>query len=384
MPQLRHPSFVGPVMLLGLASLLVALAGCGTTVELASTARGPGIGGPRTEVGAGLSVRFPRGWHLIAPRITALSYPAERLLLTSYPTRRGGNCSPERAERDLPANGALVYLFEYRPQLGAVWQHLRRRDFPRQPAHFALHRRDLGNFECWRVPSHVIRFRAADRPFQMHVALGRNVTAARRAQALRVLDSLRFSPLPAPPPDPYAGWRSLIDETGDSIRTPLRWPAAVTTSPRRYSRPRALFFAGNHALPGLAPAPPRSARKARRLPGPFPTRALDAFPDNGVLLWVREDPKGPASDAFPPSPRRPWPQADDFQRVQTGPARRWPQLRWERAAAEERRHRFSIWIISALRATESDRVLARKAAAALALSTGDFRDAPCRRGCRTG
>jgi hypothetical protein len=375
---------IGPAILRGLASILIALAGCGTTVDLGPTARGFSYGGPRTEVGAGVSVRYPGGWHLIGPRITALSFPAERLLLTSYPTSRGGNCSPERAERDLPGDGALVYLFEYRPQVGAVWEHLRRRDFPPQPAHFALRRRDLGSFECWRVPSYLIRFRAAERPFQMHVALGTNATAVRRAQLLRILDSLRFSPLPPPPRDPYAGWRSLIDETGDSIRTPPRWPAAVATSPRRYSRPRALFFASNLALPGLAPAPPRSARKARRLPSPFPTPALDAFPDNGILLWVREDPKGPASDTFPPLPRRRWPQADDFQRVQTGPARRWPQLRWERAAGEEQRHRFSVWVISAPGAIESDRALARKAAAALALSTGGFRDAPCRRACKTG
>lgn len=40
--------------------------------------------------------------------------------------------------------------------------------------------------------------------------------------------------------------------------------------------------------------------------------------------------------------------------------------------------------MSAPGATESDRALARKAAAALALSAGDFRDAPCRRACKTG
>lgn len=380
MPGRRHSS----LMVAGLAGLLVALAGCGAAAQLTATEHGSGTGGPRAAVGAGVSVRYPGGWQLIAPPVTALSSPVERLLLTSYPTRRGGNCSPERAERGLPDDGALIYLFEYRPERGAVWQHLRRRDFPPQPAHFVLRRRDLASFECWRVPSYVIRFRTADRPFQMHVALGKHATATRRAQVLGILDSLRFSPLAPPPPDPYAGWRSLIDEPGDSIRTPPHWPAAVSTSPRRYSRPRTLFFASNLTLRGLAAAPPRSARKSRRLPSPFPAAALDAFPDNGVLLWVREDPKGTASDTYPPLPRRRWPQAEDFRTVRTGPARRWPHLRWERAAAEQQRHRFSVWVISAPGALESDRALARKAAAALALSSGDFRDATCRRACKTG
>jgi len=363
----------------------LAVAGCATSAEPAATQRAQHAGGaPQTEVGAGVSVRYPAGWQLIAPPISALSSPAERLLLTSYRTRRGGNCSPDRAARDLPADGALVYLFEYRPQLGAVWRHVNRRHFPPRPRRFALRRRDLGGFECWRVPSYLIHFRAADRPFQLHVALGKNATAARRAQVLRILDSLRFTPLPPPPPDPYAGWRLLTDETGDSIRTPPRWPAAVTTSPRRYSRPRTLFFASNRALPGLGTSPPRRTRTARRLPSRFPGSVFDAFPDNGVLLWVREDRKGPASDAFPPIPRRPWPQPRDFRSAPTHPARRWPGLRWERAGGEAQRHRFSVWVISASDATDSDRALARKAAGALALSTGDFRDARCKRACKTG
>jgi len=384
MPRRPHTFSVGAALLFAAAAVLIALAGCSSTIDPASTATGASHGGTRTEVGGGVSVRYPRGWQFIAPPITAVSYPVERLLLTSYATRRGGNCSPDRAERDLPANGALVYLFEYRPQLGAVWAHLRRSGFPPQPAHFALRRRDLANFECWQIPSYLIRFRAAGRAFQLHVVLGKNATAARHAQVLGVLDSLRFSTLPAPPPDPYAGWRTLEDETGDSIRTPPHWPSAATTSPRRYSRPRTLFFASNRALPGLPSAPPRRARTARRLPSRFLARALDAFPDNGVLLWVREDRKGPASDAFPPLPRRPWPQPGDFQSALINPARRWPGLRWERAGGEAQRHRFSVWVISAPDATDSDRALARKAAAALALSSGDFRDARCKRACKTG
>ena len=344
---------------------------------------GHGAGGA-TDAGGAITVRFPASWRLLAPHITSLTYPAERLLLTSYPAKAGGNCAPDRALRALPAGGALIYLYEYRPAQGDVWHNLKRRDFPRRPAHFTLRARDLGTYECWRVPTYAIHFRAADRPFGLHVALGPRATAQRRAQVLRILDSLRFAELPPPPPDPYAGWRLLIDETGDSLRTPPGWTAATTTSPRRYSRPRALFFASNARLPGLAPAPARSVRAPRRLPAPLPTAALDGFPDDGVLLWFLEEAKGGASADFP-AIRRSWPRAEDFRLAQDGPASRWPRLRWERAGIAARGgHRFSLWVISGPAASDADRALAHKSATALAFSTGSYRDARCRRACRTG
>jgi hypothetical protein len=184
-------------------ALLVAAAALGAAAGATGGCGGPARSGPAPQAGervtrlqatAGVSVALPRGWQLTKPPITALTVPAERLLLTSYPARRGGNCAPDRAERALPSDGALVFLFEYRPSPpGDPWRDLRRADFPPRPAHFALRARDVGRFECWRVASHLIRFRADGRPFQMHVALGADVSAARRAQLLRVLDSLRFA-----------------------------------------------------------------------------------------------------------------------------------------------------------------------------------------------
>jgi hypothetical protein len=179
------------------ALLSSAIGGCGLSDER-PRAPAPGAATVRVHVRGGVSVDRPGGWHLTPPPITAVSVPAERLLLTSYPTRRGGNCGPDRAEHDLPAGGALVYLFEYRSRTQPTWTHLRRRAFPPRPAHFALRARQLGTFECWRVPSYLIRFRAAGRAVPVHVALGRSAGAARRAQVLRVLDSLRVSKPAAP------------------------------------------------------------------------------------------------------------------------------------------------------------------------------------------
>lgn len=147
----------------------------------------------RVAVGAGISLSKPPSWRLLTRDITALSWPVERLLLTSYRARPGGNCAPDRAQRELPMGGALVYVFEYRSLRGAPLTEVDRRTFPSRPAHFSLDQRALGNYECWRVPSYLIRFRDAGRAFQVHVALGTRAGPARRAQVLAALDGLRVA-----------------------------------------------------------------------------------------------------------------------------------------------------------------------------------------------
>lgn len=355
-----------------LSAAAVITAGCGHPDD--------GAKPERVTIGPGLSIAGPRGWHAYTGPITAVVSPPERLLLTSYPTRRGGNCSPDRAEHDLPADGALLYLFEYRPEAGSVWAHLRRADFPPRPRHFTLPRGTAGRYECWRIPSYLIRFRAANRPFQAHIAFGPRAGAARREQVLRALDSLRVAPLPSPPRDPYAGWRSLHNETGDTLRTPPRWMAAGAPSPRRHAPPRALYLTANRQLHGLL-----TDLRVRRLalPVAFPTSMLRAFPPDAVLLWIREETPGRASRAFPRLPTRAWPRSQDFSVVTTGTAARWPRLRWRRAGVAQHGTRFAIWILSGRRAPASDVRVAMKSAASFAFSVGSVRNRPCRRGCRT-
>jgi hypothetical protein len=357
-----------------IAAVAVAATACLSGALVGRRAEAGGAAAHRVhDVGAGIAVSQPAGWHLIAPKISSLSYPGERLLLTSYRAKRGGNCGPDRAARALPPGGALVYLIEYRPSVGDPWRGLHRSAFPPRPKHFALRRSALGNYECWAAPSYLIRFRDADRPLQLHIALGSRATAARRAQVLRVVDSLRFKPLPPPPPDPFAGWRWLTEEVGDSLRVPPGWSASATTSPRRYRRPRALLFVSKTPLPAV---PARASRTPRRLPDRIPTGDL---PPDGVLVWVREERTGPASPAFPPRPRGTWPRPEDFQGIDRGQG-----LRWERVGFRSGGHRFSIWIVSGAAASEADRDLARKAAATFGFSTGRYRDRPCRRACLTG
>jgi len=149
---------------------------------------------PSHSVGSGITVRYPRGWHLIAPPITSLAYPYDRLLLTSYPATGGGACGPTRAENALPADGALIYLFEYTTTPGSVFGESKGMSFPPQSAAIKLHRSDLGNYECSTVPNYLIRFSTAGRLFQAQVALGPHATPARRAEALQILTSLRVRP----------------------------------------------------------------------------------------------------------------------------------------------------------------------------------------------
>lgn len=160
---------------------------------------GPSSGSaPSYGVGAGIKVAYPRGWHLIMPPITSLSYPYDRLLLTSYPAARGGDCGPTRAEDALPANGALIYLFEYTTAPGSIFGQPKGMSFPPQSAGITLRRSELANYECSTVPNYLIRFQTAGRLFQAQVAFGTHATHTRRAEALHILASLRARPLALP------------------------------------------------------------------------------------------------------------------------------------------------------------------------------------------
>jgi hypothetical protein len=150
---------------------------------------------PRASLPHGLSVRYPAGWHVFPPPDTSLSYPFDRVLITSYPTATGGGgCSPRRAEAALPANGALIYLFEYSTS-SSFFTSPGDGGFPPEPAAFTLPGRQL-NYECWTVPSYAIRFQAAGRLFQAQIALGPRVSASRRGEALRVLQSIHVQGRP--------------------------------------------------------------------------------------------------------------------------------------------------------------------------------------------
>jgi hypothetical protein len=268
----------------------------------------------------------------------------------------------------MPADGALIFVLEYRPARGPVWTDgIRRSAFPPRPAHLRLPRRQPADYECFGR-GYLLKFRDADRPLQVMVALGSKATAARRRGIEHVLDGLRFSPLPPPPPDPYEGWPTLINESGDSLRAPPRWTSLVTGVPPRLPRPRTLFLAAIEPLAGL-PAGRRVTVGA--LPAPGVTPGLTQLSPHAVVLWLTEAARGGPSPAFPAlAARRPWPAPADFRGLRRGPAERWPALAWRRAGMSWRGLRFAAWIAAAPSASTSSIAEAEQSAASVALASG--------------
>jgi predicted small secreted protein len=319
----------------------------------------------------GVRATVPDSWHLAREPLTSSVDPRQVLALATYPLAGGGNnggpcVAAKRAVDAMPADGALIWLLEYRPARGDVWADLPRGRFPPRPDGYTLTRTDLQRNLCGTPLGLSTTFREADRPFQLWLFFGAKVSDALLAEVAQILTGLSFDDLPAPPPDPYAGWPLINTNPGDSLRPPPGWAsAAAMFPPDKTPRPRPLFFASNQPLFGL---PHKLVPHVDALPGPMPDAAVaNQFPKDGVLLWVVEE-----SDAwqigenFPPIDRN-WPRSDDFRpaEVLTKPA---PELRWLHAGGEWRGYRFSVWIASGPDASQQDRQLALKSAASLAVS----------------
>jgi hypothetical protein len=162
----------------GLAVL--ALAGCGTTHH---------------SYGAhGLTVTLPPGWRAARASLTpALRDPREVLAVATFPLRyRQTACAhvAGSALEDLGPDDAFITLQERGLDPSSSWA-----DFPERPAHFGP--RLGGPSEASAcVPSahfsdHWFGFTAGGRHFHADVAFGPRASAATRARAWAVLDSLR-------------------------------------------------------------------------------------------------------------------------------------------------------------------------------------------------
>jgi hypothetical protein len=325
---------------------------------------------------AGVSGRYPAGWFR-ARALTRQSDPREVLALATYTLRGGaeaGECAPDTARADMPPDGAFVWLLEYRPFGGDAWPDLLRDRFSPKPERFEIRRGDLvpanEHLDCFSSAGYRTFFRAADRPFDLLVAFGGQPSDAKLAEVNGILNSLQFEPQPPPPPDPFAGWPSVNDNPGDSLRPPPGWPAtAAMFPPGATPRPRPLFFASNQPLPSL---PEKLLPFVHELPGPFPASALAGFPSDAVLLWVLEEEKGEASAQFP-AIGRVWPGRTDFREAEA-PTQAPAGLRWLRVGGSFRGYQFSLWIAAGPQASGHDLELALKSGASLAVS-GCWRDA---------
>jgi hypothetical protein len=204
-----------------------------------------------------LAWTLPPGWHAVDTRPTAVVEPRHALTAASFPlrqTRPDRSCAPETARRQLPRDGAVVVLVEYRDA---------RPKLPPRPKPFRLGR--PSNLECFGHGT-TVAWTEQGRALQAIVMLGDRAHKARRdAEAL--LESLTVQPVP-PLPLP-AGWRFVVSGAYDSMRVPPGWSARALKRPQRTPRPRRLFRIAN--------------------------------PDAGVVVRVTEHRRGRPSPKFPPA-----------------------------------------------------------------------------------
>jgi hypothetical protein len=145
----------------------------------------------------GFTAMLPGGWELASRSLTpGLSNPVEVLAAGTVPDAQPsegpcGHVPVGALERIGPRDGFVTVQERYgEPR------------FPARPARFTLPRRaeQSDATECARngdqLDAYLFGFRDAGRGFHVLVALGRDASPQRRAEALALLDSLRFEPGP--------------------------------------------------------------------------------------------------------------------------------------------------------------------------------------------
>lgn len=169
--------------------VLVAL----VSVGLAALVVAGRAGGDRTAsrlAYGGLSVRVPRGWHVLRGWLSDVIDPAPRSAMASFPVRLSRHTCACGFPNVIafPRAGAFVFVWEY---LSFPRRQLAR--MPRRPAHFSLTGGQAVRMTCFG-PSAQFAFKDAGHVFQVAVYLGPDAGAAVRAQTVAALDSLRANP----------------------------------------------------------------------------------------------------------------------------------------------------------------------------------------------
>lgn len=254
---------------------MASLAGCG-----AGAARPAATPAPVRSAKYGFTAELPAGWRLASQSLTPqLRNPVEIL---SAGTVRDARPQPGSCAQ-LPV-GALERMGP-RDVFVTVQERYGEPRFPARPAHFGLTGRveHGGGPLCAenerRLNEYRFDFRDARRGFHVLVALGRDAPPRRRAQALALLDSLRFAPGPQGVRlDPDLAMRFADRAAG------LSWQMPVP-SWRRYdwrltslSMPVERLALGTFAL-----------RRGPPDANCTPRAAIDALPPDGAFIFVLED-----------------------------------------------------------------------------------------------
>jgi hypothetical protein len=140
-----------------------------------------------------LSLTIPAGWTAKPDPIGRLSYPDPILAVGSwrFPIDVDHSCAPVRALQVMPADGALLWLFESRPT--ADNGLFNPRAFSPRPRSFDLDRIDRTNASCTDVPGYVVRFQEAGRYLSAEIVFGAKAPPSHQRVVQQILQSLRLT-----------------------------------------------------------------------------------------------------------------------------------------------------------------------------------------------
>jgi hypothetical protein len=252
--------------------VIVLVAGCGGDDKRAVVAKASSPAADRD-----FTFEVPDGWHLFPESQTpALTNPVEILSAGTVPpgSRDEGSCAhmPVAALERVGPRDAFV----------TVQERHGKPHFPDRPEPFTLPERSEGTDAeaCARngeqLDIHWFGFRDAGRGFHVLVAFGRDAPPERRAEAVALLESLRFESGPEGVRlDPDRAVRFEDDEAG------LAWQMPVPPW-RRYDGPLTSMH-GERLLLGTFAVP--SGPPDRNC---TPRAAIDAMPPDGAFIYLYE------------------------------------------------------------------------------------------------
>jgi heat shock protein HslJ len=172
----------------------------------------------------GIAITVPASWTFREDPAPLVAEPRTLLGVGTWAFPIGGACEPFAALRDLPDDGAFVWLIEYRGSHGPESAFIPR------PDHFEFGDRYGRDYTCSGIqPAYQIRFTDEGRYFQLEIAFGPNAPDSVRTETLRALDSIEVTaPVPeecpadtgpwSDPNCPEQAWvRAVIDDAGYEI-----------------------------------------------------------------------------------------------------------------------------------------------------------------------
>ncbi|HEY1540055.1 MAG TPA: hypothetical protein VGF63_11700, partial [Solirubrobacteraceae bacterium] len=187
---------------------------------------------PYDDAARGLRVVHPGAWRVYSGALAQPSSSSNQLAIGTFARHRpwpSSDCLPASTLRERRPSDGLIVLLE---DVGLNQRQLAR--FPLRPARLRLPASSFGDYECFG-PSRETQFQDGGRAFQAFVS----GPAARRRQALAILDSLQVRPAPfdehihAARFPASARWHTRVSgpaHEGSCLRQRVSWGSTVAFS----------------------------------------------------------------------------------------------------------------------------------------------------------